>query len=162
MAQHQNDLETRFWAKVLKTDECWLWTASKGAKGYGFIGLGNGKVGKSHRVSWELHNGAIPDGIHVLHNCPGKDNPACVNPAHLWLGTNDDNMKDAARKDCFPHSKPAEAGEKHWNARLTWQDVDTIRMLYATAGVSGVRLAQQYSVSQSNISQILHNKRWTR
>lgn len=94
-------LADRFWLKVVKTPCCWLWTGyRKTADGYGSIGSGgkNGQVIKAHRVSWEIHNGAIPDGLHVLHNCPGGDMPACVNPNHLWLGDHDANMKDMWRK----------------------------------------------------------------
>lgn len=92
----------RFWAKVNKTDCCWLWTGStyKGSQPYGTIGTGgkHGKVVKAHRASWLIHFGPIPDGLHVLHNCPDGDNPSCVNPGHLWLGTHDENMKDFWRK----------------------------------------------------------------
>lgn len=91
-------LEQRFWAKVDKTDDCWLWSGSKsGLYGHGEIGRGRrteGKV-KTHRLSWELHNGSIPKGMHVLHKC---DNGLCVNPDHLFLGTQKDNMVDMAKK----------------------------------------------------------------
>jgi hypothetical protein len=77
-------LEERFWSKVRKTESCWLWTGAGGGH-YGRLVRG-GRLDLSHRVSWELHNGPIPDGLFVLHNCPGGDTPACVNPDHLWLG----------------------------------------------------------------------------
>lgn len=87
----------RFFTKVTKTAGCWLWNASKDGKGYGVIGLSVPvrRHGKAHRVSWELHKGAIPAGMAVLHKC---DTPACVNPEHLFLGTQADNMRDCSAK----------------------------------------------------------------
>lgn len=87
----------RFWRYVQKTETCWLWVGVKSSDGYGSMGIDGKQVG-THRVSWELHNGPIPDGKRVLHNCPGGDNPTCVNPAHLFLGTQKDNVQDCIRK----------------------------------------------------------------
>jgi hypothetical protein len=92
-------LEERFWEKVAKGDGCWLWTASLGSTGYGQICVrdekGQYRQTKAHRVSWILTNGPIPGGLQVLHKC---DNPPCVNPDHLFLGTAIDNMRDMAAK----------------------------------------------------------------
>lgn len=73
---------------------CWEWTAERNRKGYGIFWR-NASMTGAHRASYELHVGPIPDGLHVLHRC---DNPPCVNPAHLFLGTNQDNVDDRQRK----------------------------------------------------------------
>ena len=94
-------IEASFWAKVRKTDTCWIWTASTRNKGYGaFVYVREGRLihGRAHRYAYELHRGRIPDDLCVLHNCPGGDNPACVNPAHLWLGTKAENNADLVAK----------------------------------------------------------------
>ena len=73
---------------------CWLWMGSQAAHGYGMLSV-NGKPCRAHRVSWEMYNGPIPDGLHILHKC---DNPPCVNPSHLYAGTHKDNMRDRSER----------------------------------------------------------------
>lgn len=86
--------EERFWSKVDKSGDCWVWIASTSSKGYGKFWFRNWHW-RAHRVSWILANGEIPEGMHILHEC---DNPPCVNPDHLTSGTQLDNMKDKVQK----------------------------------------------------------------
>lgn len=95
------NLEQRFWKKVHKTDSCWLWTGAKFKSGYGQID-DKGKTLRAHRVSYELRYGVTPGDFHVLHSC---DNPPCVNPSHLFLGTVKDNMRDCISKNRHPWQK---------------------------------------------------------
>ncbi len=84
----------RFWQKVQKGDGCWEWQGSRNKLGYGITSL-RGRAIRAHRVSWEIVNGPIPDGLLVCHRC---DNPACVRPDHLFLGTQIDNLRDMRTK----------------------------------------------------------------
>jgi DNA-binding XRE family transcriptional regulator len=120
---------------------CWNWTASKFGVGYGQFKL-NGKMRLAHRVSWELHNGAIPDGMHVCHTC---DNRACINPEHLFLGNNADNVADKVAKG------------RQVRHKLTESDVLAIR---AAEGVSQARLASKFGVARSLISNIRNRTIW--
>ena len=98
-------LESRFWARVHKTPACWLWTGkqqgricstARAGEPYGLLHMPiSNKFCYAHRVSWELHNGTIPDGLQVCHHC---DNRLCVRPDHLYIGTQGDNLADASRR----------------------------------------------------------------
>lgn len=88
----------RFWAKVVKSEGCWLWTGFKKSTGYGVRSWKNRRGERTHRIAWMLERGEIPPGLHVLHHC---DTPACVRPDHLWLGTHAENMKDGHEKGRF-------------------------------------------------------------
>ena len=93
----RKNITERFWSKVRKTDTCWIWTAGlQGSNGYGYFRISeqDGNV-VAHRYSYELSNGLIPSGMLVCHTC---DNPQCVNPNHLWLGSHKDNSCDAVNK----------------------------------------------------------------
>ena len=87
--------EIRFWSKVDRSGDCWEWMAYRLPKGYGTMRIANRRKGLAHRISWEIHFGPIPTGMHVLHKC---DNPPCVNPDHLMLGTAADNIHDMVDK----------------------------------------------------------------
>lgn len=88
-------LEVRFWKKVNKTDGCWLWTGHTNYSGYGVLKIG-GADKRAHRVSWELAHGPVPEPLLVLHRCDVRN---CVNPSHLFLGTQQHNLEDCRLKD---------------------------------------------------------------
>lgn len=144
-------LEQRFWAKVHKTDTCWLWTAAKINGGYGSIGYGD-KMVLAHRLSWELHNGPTHEELCVLHKC---DAPACVNPDHLFLGTHADNMTDMTKKG--RRVSTPRSGESNGRAKLTVAQVRDIR---AREGQSQRALAKEFGLGQTQISHILSGKGW--
>lgn len=153
----------RFWAKVKKTDTCWLWAASTCGIGYGQIGNGPAGSGCSmaHRYSYEIHKGPIPKGLCVCHKC---DNTRCVNPDHLFLGTNHDNIKDMIKKG--RHIKGAKiggtkrSGELSHNSKLTEKDIIEIRKYYAKNYITLKYLAKKYGVNFVHIGNIVRNKSW--
>ena len=155
----------RFNAKWVENPEtgCWDWTAARDRKGYGVIGVGGRNRG-SHRVSYELHVGPIPEGegphgTCVCHRC---DNPKCVRPDHLFLGTNADNMRDMADKGRSTKGRSYTAGEKHGGSRLTKDDVDFICWALPRWGRGGGRhLARFFGVSDGAIYDIKHGRSWT-
>lgn len=151
-------LVDRFWSKVARIDGdgCWMWTASVDSDGYGQLSRGSHGDGnvKAHRLSWELHNGPIPDGLGVLHRC---DTPACVRPDHLFLGTQAENMRDMDRKG--RRGSFDSAGASNPNARLTSEQVAEIRA-QSRAGVSRSELARRFGVGTSTVSRIALGQAW--
>jgi hypothetical protein len=156
MRKSSTTLHQRFAAKVQPPDAngCWLWAGAKSGAGYGHIGV-DGMTVSAHRVSWALVNGPVPDGLHVLHRCDVK---RCVNPAHLFVGTNTDNVRDAINKGRFGHSRHVR-GEKHPRAKLRAEDVYTIRAALAE-GASQSSLARRFGVTSNAVNAIALGKSW--
>lgn len=157
-----HDLFKRFYERVDKPsdpDACWLWTGYTGTDGYGMLWV---KIGddparnhRANRVSYLIHTGDIPDGMLVCHDCPSGDNPTCVNPAHLFVGTPQDNSRDMVMKGRA--IRPA--GSACYNAKLTESDVVQIRELIES-GVGVCAIAREFNVSQTTISEIKIGNRW--
>lgn len=148
----------RFWPRVDRKgpDECWNWKAQIDRHGYGIIHPGVLEKGPSSipasRASWIINCGPIPDGLFVLHHC---DNRACVNPAHLFLGSAGDNTRDMVAKGrgWWPH------GESHYNTLLKVKDVKEIRRRYAN-GEKQADIARDYGIKSAGISHIITGRRW--
>ena len=153
-----------FWKKVKRGDsafqptmltECWIWVGGKVNKsGHGSLGI-NGDSILAHRISWMIHNGEIPysgsyHGVCVLHRC---DNPSCINPNHLFLGSHAENMKDRDNK-----SRQA-FGERSGNSKLTTEQVMKIRE-YGKMGYTCRKIATLFPVSYQAVNYILNKKCW--
>lgn len=106
----KEDISKNWIKKIKKTSTCWLWVASTDPKGYGIFWDGYQQI-KAHRYSYTIYKGLIPIGIYVCHLC---DNPSCVNPDHLWLGSAKDNIQDCIKKG----RKNMPKGDNHWTRRL--------------------------------------------
>lgn len=152
-------LAERFWEKVAKAGptQCWLWTGASNSTRYGRMSRGapSREIVLAHRVSYELHNGPIPNGLWVLHHC---DNPPCVNPAHLFLGDQKANMQDAKAKGRAV-DPPHRQGEAHHSAKLTEEQVRSARRRIA-AGETHASIATSYGVSTAAISLIAMGRNW--
>lgn len=144
-------IEAGFWAAIQKTDDCWIWTKTRTKAGYGVY-----RARYAHRLSYEKHHGPIPDGLHVCHTC---DNPACVRPDHLFLGTAKDNRDDMVQKGRAPNLK----GENHGKAKLTEDNVREIRRLYGRKKQrpTQTELAERYCVTRSAIREIVTGRNWS-
>jgi predicted XRE-type DNA-binding protein len=136
--------EDKFFFKINFEGEgdCWIWKAAT-TNGYGvFHAFGESKA---HRVSYRYFVGDIPEGMVVCHTC---DNPLCVNPTHLFLGTQRDNMQDMISKG------------RHCKQKLFAEDIESIRQLYAETDLSQYKLAEMFGVSQNHICDIVNMKKW--
>ena len=159
----------RFFSKVQKTDDCWEWLGAKDRKGYGRFSVGRSKnpdgsrrnsmVG-AHRFSFEHFNGPIPDadgyhGMCVLHRC---DNPSCVNPDHLFFGTNEDNVHDMDAKGRRVNAQVK--GSAHKNSKLAEGDVD--RIVEKIRGrVPQAAIAKEFNVCLATVNHIATGRLWS-
>lgn len=155
MALLTTEQEARFWAQVQKQadDGCWEWQGAKSTQmGYGAMSLGErGSVQYTHRLSWQLAKGPIPAGLCVLHRC---DNPPCVRPDHLFLGTRRDNMADKVEKG------RQHRGEQTGGAVLVEAQVVEILTAYATGEFPILGLAGEYGVEEATIRAIVNGQTW--
>ena len=136
---------------------CWIWGGSMGKLGYPQMTI-LGKTKAAHRAAWwAAHHGTlIPDGMCVCHTC---DNPACVNPDHLFLGTRSDNMRDMVRKGRHGGSPPPLHGQSNPASKLNWNAVDEIRRRLA-CGATQRGVAEDFKVSSSCIGRISRGETW--
>ncbi len=152
----------RFWGKVDRSggdDACWLWKASKNKQGYGSFWYRRDALEAAHRVSWRIANGSIPTlsagRSCVLHRC---DNPPCVNPAHLFLGTDLDNARDRdAKGRCRAGTN--QRGERNPSAILTAALVVELRLAHAS-GMAWEELAERYGISHATARDAVHRRTW--
>lgn len=157
-------LGVRFWRYVAagNADECWEWKGTT-SNGYGRIlkgGRGSGAIA-AHRVSWELHRGPVASGLVVCHRC---DNRRCVNPDHLFVGTQSENILDCVAKGRHPRTARPECtarGERHGSAKLTEAQVQEIRHTIANQGDAARKeLAKKFGVHISTINSAASGKSW--
>lgn len=143
----------RFWNKVARTDDtsCWLWLGSKLPSGYGNFGKGRTKRYFAHRIAFQLAHGSFLETLQVCHSC---DNPSCVRPDHLFLGTHKDNAADAKSKGRSARH------EKHGMRKLSWAEVHEIRRLHQTGAYKLKTLASLYGVCFQLISLIVRKEIW--
>lgn len=140
--------EERYWSKVDKSGGCWEWKSYKDGSGYAAFKT-KGKMIGAHRQAWIYAHGEIPAGMLVCHKC---DNPTCVNPDHLFLGTALDNQRDKVNK-----GRQA-AGEKNGRHKLTEQDVKYIRSQFHTKQKTQRELARIYNMGYRNLWRVIHTE----
>lgn len=159
-------VEERFWIKVDKSGDCWLWTSATDSGGYPIFSLPGHRSIRVHRYMWEMHNGAIPENMFICHTCDVRN---CIRIDHLFVGSHDENMQDMVNKDRQvkgdrqwqrAHPEMVKHGEQRSNAKLTDQDVRDIRNRVAN-GERKKALAAEYNVSSGAISHIIYKRSWT-
>jgi hypothetical protein len=148
-------IRERFESKFVKgnDDECWEWQARISPFGYGQFAINPGNIPQAHRFSYELYLRKIPKGMCVLHRC---DNRKCVNPKHLWLGTQQENIKDMILKKRDKKATP----DKNGGAKLTWEQVNEIRKIRREKGTYYKDLAKMFNVHYATIKRIILKKSW--
>jgi hypothetical protein len=153
----------RFWSKVDKSPghgprgDCWIWTAAKSTHGYGVFGVPEYGTFLAHRFSMLVENGGLPANLMVCHTC---DNPPCVNPSHLFMGTASDNFRDCIKKGRHKGNSSKISGDKHWRSKLTNEQVIEMRTLYKPTGCGYVEIGKKYGISGEHVSLILRGKTW--
>lgn len=151
------DLEAaRFDSYVNRSAECWEWTGGRTGANYGAFTSGRKRYALAHRWQWTRHHGPIPAGMQVLHRC---DNPPCVRPDHLWLGTPLDNMRDKIAKGRGRAMPSYVRGERHGMAKLTAEQVAALRAERAAGAPYSVLMAR-YGVSKTTVGKIANRKSW--
>ena len=154
MREYLSNSPRKFLKRVHKTDTCWLWLGKKHSFGYGAVGK-NGKI-KTHRLSWQFFRGPIPNGISVLHKC---DNPPCVNPDHLFLGTQADNMRDMSKKG--RNGNPIPKGSPNpCTAKFKKDEIILIRELRKN-GDRVIDIAKKFNVHAMTITKIVRGRSYT-
>jgi hypothetical protein len=180
----RQNTEDDFWRFVEKTDGCWQWIGHRSGRRYGGFKLG-GKEHRAHRLSWELHNGPVPTGLVVRHDC---DNPLCVRPDHLRIGTQAQNIADmdnrgrrgiatGDRNGMRTHPEKRQTGERHWSvrnpeltvkgernskAKLTADQVLAIRAAYQYNSRShgSTAIGREYGISSTSVLDIIKRHHW--
>lgn len=143
-----------FWAKVDKSGQCWIWTGAK-TRGYGQCTVDK-RHGYAHRFSWEMENGPVPPGLVVCHKC---DNPACVRPSHLFVGTQRDNVMDCLAKGRA--NRRGLTGASNPMARhISPDETDQIITLFSR-GLGVREIAPRFGLSKSTIHNIVSGKHWS-
>ncbi len=151
-------LKSRLLSKSKKNGECIEWQGTKDKKGYGITGICNKSLNiekhtSTHRISWMVWKGGIPEEMCVLHKC---DNPSCFNPEHLFLGNRKDNSDDMIKKGRQHHLK----GEDQPNSILTEEQVLKIRKLYKRWVYTVKILAKEFGVSETCIKEVIRGNSW--
>lgn len=143
-----------FWNHVDRSGECWEWTAGR-QRGYGALKVGKRHY-RAHRLSYEMHHGVDPGDLKVCHKC---DNPACVRPEHLFLGTQADNMADKVAKGRT--SRAGVRGEAHPMVRFSDADVAEMRSLWFDGRVTQTEIARRFDCKVGTVNKIIHHRKTT-
>ena len=150
-----------FWRKVDKSHVggCWLWTAAKIPHGYGYFSMDR-RPTYVHRLSYQIHKGPIPPGINVCHNCPSGDNPSCVNPEHLWLGTQMQNQHDMIRKGRDRKATGDRAGGRTKPESFAQKVTREMALAILASTDSHASLGRKYGISTTTVWSIRTGKTW--